>query len=49
MLLAGATTVIPVDIASPNTPALTEYQAYRDIAGPPPGVRDAPPFAFVEP
>lgn len=32
---AGATGVVPVDLASPNVVPLAEYRAYRDIVGPP--------------
>jgi hypothetical protein len=37
MIVAGATTLKPVEVASVNMAVLAEYQAYRDIAGPPPG------------
>jgi hypothetical protein len=39
MVLAGASDVVPIDAASPNRLALAEYQAYRKLVGPPPGVR----------
>jgi len=44
VFVAGATTVIPIDIESPSTAAIAEYTAYRAIVGPPPGVRDQPRF-----
>jgi hypothetical protein len=47
MMLAGASEVMPIDAASPNRLALAEYQAYRKLMGPPPGVRGQRGFFTV--
>lgn len=41
-LVVGGTAITPVDVTSRNRMALAEYQAYRNWAGPPPGVRNQP-------
>jgi hypothetical protein len=41
-LIAGASTILPLDITSPERPALAEYQAYREKVGRPPGTRGTP-------
>jgi hypothetical protein len=47
VLVAGGTSVRPVDIASANRLALAEYHAYRKLAGPPPGTVGMPGFTRV--
>ncbi len=47
-LVVGATGVTPLDVASTNRRALAEYHAYREWAGPPRAVRDAPTFMTLE-
>jgi hypothetical protein len=44
VMVAGGTSVTPLDVASPNRLAFAEYQAFRDIAGPPIGARGQPTF-----
>ncbi len=44
VLVAGGTSVTPLDVGSANRVALAEYHAYRDKVGPPPGARDMPTF-----
>lgn len=44
LIIAGVTSVIPLEIASPNWLPIAEYQAYRDRVGPPPGTRGQPDF-----
>jgi hypothetical protein len=46
-MMAGATSVTPLDVASPNRLAFAEYQAFREIAGPPVAVRGQPTFMEV--
>jgi len=43
-IVAGATTVTALDVTTPNCMALAEYQAYRKLVGPPPGMRRAPSY-----
>jgi hypothetical protein len=38
-IIAGATAIMPVDLASVNAAALAEYAEYRNQSGPPPGCR----------
>ena len=47
LVVAGATAVTPVDVASPTFAALMEYHAYRHRAGPPPGTLGQPSFVRV--
>jgi hypothetical protein len=42
VIVAGGTTVRPLDITSANRMALAEYHAYRKLEGPPPGVHGMP-------
>jgi len=37
---AGATAIYPLDLSTPNAATFAEYRAYRDLAGPPPGVKE---------
>lgn len=48
MLVAGATTVTPLDIASKNALPLWEYHAYRKRVGPPPGTVGQPPHVKLD-
>lgn len=41
-LVLGATAVMPLNFGSASSEALAEYHAYRQLAGPPPGMRGAP-------
>ncbi len=47
-LVAGATTVTPIDVTSSAAAALCEYRAYRKRVGPPPGVAGGPEFLRVK-
>lgn len=40
--VVGLTNFVPLDLAHPGYLPLLEYQAWREIAGPPPAVADAP-------
>jgi hypothetical protein len=44
MVVTGATKVGPLDVTSPTALALAEYQAYREMAGPPPETVGRPDF-----
>lgn len=44
VIIAGGTTISPIDITSPNSLLLAEYHAFRDHAGPPPATRGQPTF-----
>ena len=47
-VMAGGTTIRPLDVALPNVLALAEYRAYRDEVGPPPGTIGQPDFLMME-
>jgi hypothetical protein len=38
VVIAGLTSVIPLEVGSSNWEAVIEYHAFRQLAGPPPGV-----------
>jgi hypothetical protein len=48
LMIAGATTIKLLDLTSPNLAPLTEYQTYREWAGPPPGTVGQPRFTTIE-
>lgn len=43
-LVFGGTTIMPLDVDTRSAEAFAEYHAYRQLAGPPPGMRSAPKF-----
>ncbi len=49
VLIAGATSVTPLDVTSANRLALAEYHAYRQKSGPPPGTVGMPTFRSMGP
>lgn len=48
MMISGATNIKLCDLTSPNLEPLTEYQTYREWAGPPPGTVGEPRFRTIE-
>jgi len=46
-LAVGGTMLEPIDVTSPTTIAMAEYQAFRARVGPPPGTRGMPSFTEV--
>lgn len=44
LIMAGMTTVLPLEVDSSNWLPIAEYQAYRAIVGPPPASRGRPQF-----
>ena len=43
-LVLGGTTIMPLEIDTRSAEAFAEYHAYRQLAGPPPGMRRGPKY-----